>query len=417
MAAATNTSYDALLKEVWPQKDIFDAVFDQKQSFFGMVPKTTDFYEKRRHIAVGLTHTQGLSAKFDQALNNQQPTVQKEFIITPVTYYSFFSIARQLLRRSKSDKASILSALEREPQKAIYGWKRVNGIYLGNQSGIGDLARMASFSGAVITLAGNADAVTKRFEVGMTLEISVDNSGVAGVQTVVSPLRVTKVDREAGTLTCNQNVLAAIPTAGQTDYLYRAGDYNSIISGPYAWCPITTPTSTPFFSLDRSTEPQRLGGWRVNTKNLSPRMALKKTVKVLAENGGDPTHAFYSPNDHLNLSAECESSGGIKRIQEAGAAINKYRFGIPYEGIEVMGPNGPIKCMFDINMNDNYPLVTQLSTWTFASMGEAPYFDDTDGNRILREASADAYGGRIIGDMQLYNECPMASAINLLKGA
>ena len=417
MTAASNTSYDALLKEVWPQDDIYDELFDLNESFFAMVPKDTGFTEKFRHIAVGTSHTQGLSASFSQAKANQAPTVQKEFKISPVTYYSFFQIQRQLLKRSKSNKAAILSALDREPRSAIYGWKRVNGIYLGNLSGFGDLGRLASFTGAVLTFAGDASFVTKHFEQGMTLELSVDNTGVAGVRVSASPLRIISVDREGGTVTCNQSIAAAIPAAGQTDYVYRAGDYAAVVSGVYAWCPIATPTATLFFGLDRTSEPQRLGGWRVNTKNLSQRGALKKTLKVLKENGANPTHAFYSPNDFLNLQMEIESSGVLKTVKEPGAMINKYKFGMPFEGIEVMGPAGPVKVMFDINMQDNYPLVTQLSTWTYASMGDVPYFDEQDGNRILRETDADAYGGRIIGDGQLYTECPGYSAINLLRGS
>lgn len=417
MTAANTTTYDALLKEVWPQEDIYDELFDINESFFAMVPKDTNFTEKIRHIAVGLSHTQGLSASFSSAKANQQPTVQREFKITPVTYYSFFQIQRLVLRRSKSNKAAILSALDREPRSAIYGWKRTMGIYMGNLSGIGDLAQLASFSGAVLTLAGNADFATKHFEEGMTLNLSVDNTGSAGVRVNSSPLRVTKVDREAGTVTCNQNITAAIPAAGQTDYVYRDGDYASVLSGVYAWIPIAAPSATAFFSLDRTSAPQRLAGWRVNTKNLGPRAALKKTLKVLKENQAKPTHAFYSPNDYLNLQMELESSGALRNVKEPAAKIGKYSFGVPFEGIEVMGPAGPVKVMFDINMQDNYPLVTQLDTWTFGSMGEVPYFDETDGNRILRETDADAYGGRIVGDGQLYNEAPVCSAINLLKGA
>jgi len=83
----------------------------------------------------------------------------------------------------------------------------------------------------------------------------------------------------------------------------------------------------------------------------------------------------------------------------------------------MMGPAGTIKCFMDINCLDNYPVMTQQDTWEFGTMGDAPYFDMEDGNRILRETDSDSYEGRIIGDFQLYNEAPGKSAIALLKGS
>lgn len=415
---ATSTSYDALLKECWPQEDIYDELYDINESFYGMCPKDTGFYEKFRHIAVGHGHTQGISASFSAAKANKNPTVQDEFKISPVTYYSFFSIQRQLLRRAQQKKAAILPALDRETRMAIHGWKRMTGIYLANISGVGDLGRANSSSlaaTAVITLTNVAD--TKHFYKGMTVELSVDNTGSAGVKASSSPLRVLKVDRESGAITFETNITTAVPTAAASDYLYRGGDYNNIVKGVYAWVPIATPGATSFFGLDRTGDPQLLGGWRVNCAGLAPRAALKKTLKVLKEIGSKPTHAFLSPNDYLNLQMEIESTGVVKSVKEPAAAIGKYKWGVPFEGIEVMGPAGPVKVMFDINLIDNYPLVTQLNTWTFATMGDAPYFDETDGNRILRETDADAYEGRFIGDMQLYNEAPGFSAIALLAGS
>jgi len=413
-----NQSYDALLKEAWPQDDIYDELYDINESFYGMVPKDTGFYEKFRHIAVGHGHTQGVSAAFSAAKANKNPTVQDEFKISPVTYYSFFSIQRQLLRRAQQKKAAILPALDRVTRMAIHAWKRMTGIYLANVSGIGDLGRLTAAStvtGTTATLRSVAD--TKHFYKGMTIELSVDNTGSAGVKASSSPLRILKVDRESGVLTFETNINAAVPTAAASDYLYRGGDYNGVVKSIYAWVPIATPTATTFFGLDRTSDPQLIGGWRVNCTGLAPRAALKKTLKVLKEIGSKPTHAFLSPNDYLNLQMEIESTGVVKSIKEPSAPIGKYKWGVPFEGIEVMGPAGPVKVMFDINLIDNYPLVTQLNTWTFATMGDAPYFDETDGNTILRETDADAYEGRFIGDMQMYNEGPGLSAIALLLGS
>ena len=80
-----------------------------------------------------------------------------------------------------------------------------------------------------------------------------------------------------------------------------------------------------------------------------------------------------------------------------------------------MGSTGPIKAFFDINVPDGFPMMMDLSTWTFATMGDAPYFDSEDGNEILRETDADAFEGRIVGDMQNYTEAPGRNAVVTLN--
>lgn len=428
MAAANSTSYSALLKEIWPQDDIQNELYDVKQSLYGLVEKDTSFYEVVRHIAVGYGYTGGASAQFSNAKANKQPTVESQFKITPVQYYSLFSIQRQLLRRAQNKKAAIVPALERQTRMAIEVWKRRQGIYLFNTN-VGAIGKVLTAPGGTATLnvpSGSTQVLTtsqiqidsaadmRHFHKNVTVDFSVDNTGSAGVHPMLSPLTVTNLDRDNGIITFNQAVATACPAFGSTDYVYYSGDYNQILTGLAQWIPTTAPTSTLFFGLDRTADIQLLGGWRVSCKNKSMRAAGMTTAKVLHEIGGNPTHWFLSPNDFLNLQIELESAGSLKRVTEPGAKINNRSFGQPYSGISLMGPAGEIKCFFDINVPDNYGWMVDLSQWTFATMGDAPYFDQEDGNEILREADADALEGRIVGDMQFYGECPGHGAVSLL---
>lgn len=426
MAAANSTSYSALLKEIWPQDDIINELYDVKQSLYGLVEKDTSFYEVVRHIAVGYGYTGGASAQFSNAKANKQPTVESQFKITPVQYYSLFSIQRQLLRRAQQKKAAIVPALERQTKMAIEVWKRRTGIYLFNTN-VGAIGQILTDQSGTATLAtGGTQVLTssqiqltsavdmRHFNKNVTVDFSVDNTGSAGVRSMQSPLVVSGVDRDNAIITFNQAVNTACPSHGATDYVYYSGDYNQILSGLSQWVPITAPTSTLFFGLDRTADVQLLGGWRVSCKNKSMRASGMTTAKVLHEIGADPTHWFLSPNDFLNLQIELESAGALKRITEPGAKINSRSFGEPFTGISLMGPAGEIKCFFDINVPDNYGWMVNLAQWKFATMGDAPYFDQEDGNEILREADADALEGRIVGDMQFYGEAPGHGAVSLL---
>jgi hypothetical protein len=431
MSAADNTSYGAMLRELWPQDDIIDETYDVNRSGYGLMEKDTSFEEAIRHIAVGIGDTGGASAKFSSAKAGKQPTQELKFDITPVTYYSFFSITRQLIRRTKSKKAAIKAALERQAKGAIHMWKRRQGIYMFNTAvgGVGQVltaplgtATKADLTTVVLTSSQIqlTQAVDMRhFTKGVNVEFSVDNTGSAGVRTMIAPLVVSSLNRDDGIITFAQPVLTLCPTfGGANDYIYFAGDYNSVFSGMGQWCPISAPSSTSFFGRDRTVDAQLLGGWRVNCKNKSMRAAAMTTAKVLHEIGAQPTHCFYSPNDFLNLQIELESAGALKTIKEPAAAINGRVFGEPYEGISLMGPGGLIKCFFDINVPDNYAWMSQFDTWKFASMGDVPYFSNEDGNELRKEQDADAFEEQFVGDFQAYNaEAPAYTAVQLLNGS
>lgn len=426
MTAASTTTYSALLREIWPQTDIIDELYTINQSYYGLVTKDTTFYEEIRHIAVGYGYTGGLSAQFSNAKRNKTPSVESKFDIQPVIYYSLFSIQRNLLRRASNKKAAILPALERQVKMALNGWKRRQGIYLWG-SGVGAVAQVltapsgTTLAGTVLTasqiqISNVADM--KKFQKNVTVGFSADNTGASSQAVNVMPPIVTNLDRDNAILTFNIPVATACPsysTLGATPYIYFDGDYNSVVSGNAGWIPYTAPTSTPWFGLDRTQDAQWLGGWRVSGKNLGPKAAAMKAAKVIAEADGNGTHYFLSPNDYLNLQYELESSGSLRNVKEPSAAIGKYSSGVTFNGIEFMGSMGPIKAFFDINVPDGYPMLLDLDTWTFGTMGDAPYFDSEDGNEILREPDADSFEGRIVGDIQNYTEAPGRNVVVTLN--
>src|ERR1700735_42764 len=429
MTAASSTSYSALLREIWPQTDIYDELFIINPSFYGQWANDTTFHEIIRHIAVGYGYTGGASAQFSNAKRNKSPSVESKFDITPVIYYSLFSIQRQLLRRAQNKKAAILPALERQVKMALNVWKRRQGIYLWG-SGVGSVGQILTAPGGTATLSvpsGSTQVLTtsqiqltnvadmKKFQKNLNVGFSADNTGASSQRTQVVPLLVTSLDRDNAILTFNVPVATSCPTFGSTDYLYFDGDYNQVVSGLQGWIPTSAPTSTPWFGLDRTQDVQWLSGWRVSGKGISPKAAAMKAAKVIAEADGHGTHYFLSPNDYLNLQYELESSGSLRNVKEPAAPINKYASGVTFNGIEFMGSMGPIKAFFDINTPDGYPMLLDMDTWTFGPMGDAAYFDSEDGNEILREVDADAFEGRIVGDLQLYTEAPGRNVVVTLN--
>ena len=68
---------------------------------------------------------------------------------------------------------------------------------------------------------------------------------------------------------------------------------------------------------------------------------------------------------------------------------------IGFRGIMINGPRGPIKVVPDQNCKSDIAYMLQLDMWKLYSLGPAPQILDLDGNKMLREASADAYEVRV----------------------
>lgn len=376
---------------------------------YALIRKSTDFFEKTRNIAVGYGATQGAGADFTLAKANKQPSKETAFQITTVSYYSLFSVTRKLIRQSQNKRGAIAAALERESTLALKTWKRDMG-YLVFGNGGGSIGAVSSGQAtATVTLATTSDI--RKFEPNMTLQVASDDGSAtspAGVRTGF--VTVSSVDRLNGTVTItsgNWSDPGNIPAISASDSIFRAGNYAAVVKGFGSWLPSSNPASNDsFFGVNRSNDVFRLGGVRKTVTGLSPREGLMTLAMEAFNNGGAPTHEFRHTADYLNLQLELQSAGNLLVTKEMAEKPDGEVFGVPFEGCMVMGPTGPVKIFPDYNCPQSTSFMLQLDTWTLAGTGDFPYIDAQDGNRILREESADSYEGRIVGDLQLYCEAP-----------
>lgn len=405
MAANTSTSYSALLKEMWPQDEIYDLLYEN-MPFLAMVPKDTEFYEKVRHVALGYGTGQGISADFATAKAAKSASKEAKFDVTTVTHYSLFSITRKLIRQSKNKRGAIVAALARESELALKGWKRDLAIYLPGNGG-GALARGNSswtVTGSTVTLSDVNQIVN--FEIGMQLQFASTDGSSGSVRSGF--VTVSTIDPDAGAFTtAESNITTAVPGVANNDYIFRNGNFGAVVPGVAAFIDATGGSSTPaLFGMTRSDMPTRKAGIRVSGSTLLPREAAMKAAKEIFVMGGKPSHYFMHPNDYLNLQLDLSSAGVLVNMKEPGASIGSYKFGMPFDGIGFMGPSGIVKCFPDYTFTNAVAELMDLRTWRLSSTGELCYMDDEDGNRILREENADAYEGRVVGDYALYTEAP-----------
>src|SRR5690349_2063197 len=143
MAGASASTYN-LLRNLWPQKSIYDLIYSASPTI-GVLPKDTSFYEKVRFIDTGFSAPQGVGPNFTVAKNSKTASQSVEFGITAVSYYGLFSLEGRLMRQAKSDKAVLVKPLARESKNVMTQWKRDLSRYIHGNGG-GALGQMTSGS-------------------------------------------------------------------------------------------------------------------------------------------------------------------------------------------------------------------------------------------------------------------------------
>lgn len=240
----------------------------------------------------------------------------------------------------------------------------------------------------------NADDVTN-FEVGQELVFSTANGGGS---LKAGSVTVTGVDRDTGALTVDAlTAIAATAGVAANDYIFVTGDYDNKIKGLRAWIPDSAPTSSPFFGLDRSVDVTRLGGIRFDGTALPIEEALQKAAARAAREGARPDVCFvnYSKYTDLELSLGSKVQYVTHQVGEIG-----------FRGIVVNGPRGPIKVIPDQNCPSDRAFMLQMDTWKLHSLGKCPRILDSDGLKMLRQASADGVEVRIGYRAQLACDAP-----------
>lgn len=341
-----------------------------------MVPKDENFRGRNRHVAVIHATGPGRSATFSTAQSNATNHKGKAFVVTHAKDYAVAKIDGMTVRISKGDGNALLEAAEVEIDMALHAAKRSLAIGL-YRNGSGSIGKRGSVSGSTLTLS-DAETIVNFYE-GMKLQACATETG-SSVRS--GTITVTAVDRDAGTF----DFSGTITGFADADFLYQEGDYDGKISGLDAWIPSSAPTSTLFFSVDRTADKTRLGGVRFDGSGMAIEEALVKGAARIAREGGAPSHCFLSFTQWGNL----ESLLGSKKQY-----IDEEIAGVGFTGLRVQGPKGTIKVFADVNCPNDVAWMLQLDSWELLSAGAAPGFLDEDGLQMLREASSDGYEVRV----------------------
>lgn len=382
----------AVLKDYYSKQRVEQLTY-KDAPLYALLEKKKDFFGDNYPLPMRITNPQGASANFAKAQANKEASNYKRFVLTRVKDYSLASISTEAILASSSNAGAFLQLATAEIDGAMDTMKRRIGWALyGDGSGI--IGVVASIGSNIVTLS-NADDVVK-FEVGQTIEVRTSGGTLRGG---TNPVKVLKVDRDAGTVE-----LSATPTStAATDTMNVEGDYNAKISGLAAWIPSSAPGATPFFGVDRSADVTRLGGIRVASSGKPIDEALIDAARRVGREGlGNPDYVFCSFTKYAALEKTLGARIRYKDVQVAS---------VGFKGIEVTGPQSTMTVLPDRDCPDNLMYMLDMSTWALYSLRDPVMLLDQDGNKMLRESSADAHEVRIGGYFQLGCISPGSNAV------
>lgn len=84
---------------------------------------------------------------------------------------------------------------------------------------------------------------------------------------------------------------------------------------------------------------------------------------------------------------------------------------VGYKALLLEGDKAPIKVQVDPNQKKGRFNLLQLDTWVLKSLKGVPHFIDEDGQKMLREATADGFEWRMRAIWQLGCEAPGYNAV------
>lgn len=427
----TLVSLDAILKEYYRDGGVVNTTFESNPLWAMLSKKTNTMggVGGRSFLwPVKYATSQGRSAVFGTAqTGGQQTSTQSvDFIVPNVTNYQYTTLSTQVILQTKGNRNAFVDAVTLEMDGCLDNLGRdMGGAVYGDGSGLrGNIGAGTTLASSLLVFSIIDSSM--QFEVGMQLDLCA-----AGTQTPRAygsaghGLYVIGVDRTQGTISigttpnpqsataCNiTDAVNGIPTAAVGDGLFVVGDENAKVVGLAGWLAYGGPSATPFFNVNRTTDPTRLAGQWLDGTQLSVEEAFITGTTVVAKQAGgmgrNQVSEFFIP---FNKYSQLLKSQVARTIIDVAIGEGEEP-DVSFPGVELMTAQGPVKVMPDNNCQPNRMYGLDLSTWKFLHVGPDPVsLWNLDGVDMLRTASADGVEIRFYSFGALVCEKPGANIV------
>lgn len=324
---------------------------------------------------------QGVSGTFANAQTNAASSKGVQLLVLRKTKYGVITLGGEAMAACDNEGAFLdLVQMETNGVLEEMGDSYAYDLY---RDGSGNRGKRSSASTNVITLVTPDDA--RNFKVGMTVVASPNADGSSprtGSTTIAS------IDEDGGTITLTS--AAAITSFADNDFLFRDGDIGTCFEGLAKLTPLTVPAPAESFrGIDRSVDPRRLAGSRLNdTSNTIEENAGRTAIRI-SQSGGKCEYLDLNPANfwtvarRLNAKVEFDGAGG------------EAQYG--FESIRIATPAGTLKVTSDPDCPTTLGYVGRTSSEYIKTLRELPHIIMDDGVRSLRSTNADSIEARARG--------------------
>lgn len=403
MGAVDIDSFADILQDYYSKETVKDLSYEENV-MYALLPKKTDCsgFQYVQPVQYGVPN--GRSRQFSTAQANKSGAKYTKFNVDWADDFGVTSVNRKIMKQSDGT-ASFFEAFTRESDAMLKQLMRNLAIscYRGSGGARGQINSSYS-SGTSITLA-NLEEITN-FEVGDVLQFSA-NDGDTSTDTLIDSggtAVISNINEDSATITLDG--VTNVPSLAASYYIFIEDDFQNSVNGFLDWIPVSAPSGAFLGSVDRSTQPTRLGGHRVSIQNMPIHEAVKKMINRVRRSGGKLTHIFMDVARYETLEFELGDRVHYEVESPQDATIG-------FQGIKFVG-NGttkPVMVYGDINCPQDIIAGMNMDYWKQVSLGETPDVVDEDGVTMLREATASGFEFRGEYYANMVTECPRDNVV------
>lgn len=398
-----DVQWDALLKELYPD-GLPAEIMMRKHVLMSKLRKDGEAYGEYMVIPVVYDNPAGRSADIASLLGSTGPigpTKSVKFNVSLASDYAATWINELTMRKAANDRGAFVNARKFEVDGLLrqLGNSLAHALYRAGDGTVGQGNGSWTITGNVITLSNRPD--TKFFGIGMQIDFIENSSGApSGAPRALAAtyrVQVTKIDEDAGTVTCALDSNGAAVTdissyytsLANTDWIAPVGDYNANwattgavkVRGLAAWLPLAAPSGgESFWGVDRSVHATKLAGSRLDDSTAPAEDSIMALAEVMHERGANPDFVVVSPRQFTKISKRLNA-----KVEYDGAGGDA-KYGFMTFGIATSA--GVLPVFADPDCPENRGYILTLDTWRIKHLG-LPEIVTTDGLSALRRSGLD----------------------------
>ena len=378
------TEYTNMLKVLFPDGEVESAALHDTV-WAKRIKKIDDFTGKELDFPLPFANGAGRSATFATAQSNASAPLYAGWRLTRKTDYVVWQVTAEAIRASRDDRGAFASAQKNvgDMNLAEIGRSFSVGLYGTGGGGIGQIAT-GGISGATATLTFAHDV--RNFYKGQKIDVSAANDSTAAAR-AGSPLTVLSVSYSAGTVTFTAGIVATVAAAVAGDFFIQQGDEALKISGLSAWIPLTTPSATLFNGVDRTADPERLAGFRVNNPNGDPGENLITLGELVSV--GKPGRNQCILINPIHYGSLLKSLSSKITYMRQGNSDTQGKMLIGGTGVMVGLSSGMAEIVVDADCPGGQGWLLDEDTWECHTLDAVPHLSAEDGRQALRGATTD----------------------------